>query len=93
MSLKGTANDLATTMTFAALQSNVTIVAFDHFEQIRTAVNTILAAQNAPPLTWRQMLNNAGFDSTMPVADHYVRIYATHILALRNAMDTALAMV
>src|SRR5216684_1216751 len=38
-----TANDLARTMSFAAVQTNVT-VAFDHFEQIRIAINAILSA-------------------------------------------------
>jgi hypothetical protein len=85
-----TANDLATTMSFAALQANVTTVAFDHFDQIRTAINAILAAQNGAALSWRQILDNAGFPN-IPVPDHNALIYAAHIRALRNAMDSALA--
>jgi len=84
-----TANDLATTMSFTVVQTNVT-VAFDHFEQIRTAINAILAAQNGAALTWRQILDNAGFPG-IPVPDHNVPIYAAHIRALRSAMDAALA--
>jgi YD repeat-containing protein len=86
-----TVNDLATTMSFAALPSN-TIVAFDHFEQIRTAINAILAAQNANavPLSWQTILSNAGY-TNVPVPDHNARIYAAHILALRNAMTAALS--
>jgi hypothetical protein len=87
-----TANDLATTMTFAALQPNTIVVNFDHFEQIRTAINAIRAAQNNPALTWRQILDASGY-TTIPVPDHNVRIYAAHILALRNAMTAALAAV
>jgi YD repeat-containing protein len=87
-----TANELATTMSFAALQSNVTVVNFDHFEQIRTAINYIRTAQNgaASPLTWQQILSNAGYASA-PIPNHNIGIYAAHILALRNAMTTALA--
>jgi len=86
-----TANDLATTMSFAAIQTNVT-VAFDHFEQIRIAINAILAAQNGAALTWRQILDNAGFPG-VPVPDHNALIYAAHIRALRSAMDAALGSV
>jgi len=76
-------------MSFTVVQTNVT-VAFDHFEQIRTAINAILAAQNGAALTWRQILDNAGFPG-IPVPDHNVPIYAAHIRALRSAMDAALA--
>ena len=88
--LAWTANDLATTVSFTALQANVTTVAFDHFEQIRTAINAILAAQVGAALTWRQILDNAGFPG-IPVPDHNVPIYAAHIRALRSTMDAALA--
>jgi hypothetical protein len=87
-----TANDLATTMSFVALPSNI-IVNFDHFEQIRTAINAIRGAQNSPALTWRQMLDAAGFPNSIPVPDHNAGIYAAHVLALRAAMDAALAAV
>jgi hypothetical protein len=86
-----TANELATTISFAALQANVTVVNFDHFEQIRTAINCILTAQNgaASPLTWQQILSNAGYGNA-PIPNHNAGIYAAHILALRYAMTTAL---
>jgi YD repeat-containing protein len=88
-----TANDLATTMTFASLQNGVTTVAFDHFEQIRTAINAVRGANNAAARSWRDILNDSNYPQSIPTPDHNVGIYAAHILALRNAMDTALAMV
>ena len=87
-----TANDLATAMSFATLQANATVVNFDHFEQIRTAINAIRAAQNSPALTWRQILDAAGFPN-IPVPGHNAGIYAAHILALRSAMTAALSAV
>jgi YD repeat-containing protein len=84
-----TANDLATTIAFTTLQSGVTKVAFDHFEQIRTAINAVRLAHNDAALSWRQMLDLAGY-TTVPEAALNVRIYAAHILALRAAMDAAL---
>jgi len=84
-----TANDLATTMSFANPQTNGTHVNFDHFEQIRTAINAILVAQNGTQLTWRQILDASGYPN-VPVPDHNARVYAAHILALRNSMNAAL---
>jgi hypothetical protein len=75
------------------VQPSVTVVNFDHFEQIRTAINAIRGAQNSPALTWRQMLEAAGFPNGIPVPDHNAGIYAAHILALRTAIDAALAAV
>lgn len=77
-------------MSFASLQTNVTKVAFDHVEQIRTAINTIRAANNAAARSWRDILNDSNYPQSIPTPDHNVGIYAAHILALRNAMHSAL---
>src|SRR5204862_299253 len=85
-------NDLATTMSFAAIQSNATPILFAHFDQIRTAINSARTANGDAALTWRQMLDNAGYVSIpVPAVGEVIR--ATHLLALRRAMDLALTAV
>jgi len=85
-----TANDLATTMPFATLQSGVTTVSFNQFDQILTAINAVRMAHNDGALTWRQVLDQAGYQS-VPVPASNGLVYAAHVLALRNAMNAALA--
>jgi hypothetical protein len=84
-----TANDLATTMPFATPQGGVTIAAFSQFDQVLTAINDVRAANNDGALTWRQILDQASYQS-VPVPASSVVIYAAHVLALRRAMDGAL---
>ncbi len=84
-----TANDLATTMPFATLQAGVTTVTFSVFDQILTAINAVRLAHNDGSLTWRQILDQAGYQS-VPVPASNVVIYAAHVRALRSAMDAAL---
>jgi hypothetical protein len=76
-------------MPFATLQAGVTIVAFSHFDQVLTAINDVRAAHNDGALTWRQILDQASYQS-VPVPASGVVIYAAHLLALRRAMDAAL---
>ncbi len=83
------APNLATTMSFAPLQANVTTIAFSHFDQIRTAINAIRAAHGDGALTWRQILDLSNYTS-VPVPASNERIYTAHVLALRNAMNAAL---
>jgi YD repeat-containing protein len=87
-----TANDLATTMTFASIQAGVTTVAFSQFDQVLTAINCVRTANNDGQKTWRGILDDAGYTTTPVPASNGI-IYAAHILALRNAMHTALGKV
>jgi hypothetical protein len=76
-------------MAFAPIQTNA-IVHFSEFDQILTAVNDVRMAHNDGPLTWRQVLDQAGFQS-VPVPAFNAGIYAAHVIALRTAMNAALA--
>jgi hypothetical protein len=84
-----TANDLATTISFATIQAGVTPVAFSQFDQILTAINAIRAAGNGAPKTWRNILDD--LPSSAPAAAPGIVISAVHVRALRNAMNTALS--
>ncbi len=86
-----TANELATTMTFANIQANVTVIAFNDFEEIRLAINAIRAAfNNAPAATWRTMLTNAGYLTSVPEPASGEAVRASYLIALRTAMNAAL---
>jgi hypothetical protein len=81
--------DLATTMSFSTVQSNITI-AFGHFDEIRIAINDIQTAMNTPNSSWRQILDASGYQSVaVPVSGG--PIMAAHLVSLRNAMNTALS--
>jgi YD repeat-containing protein len=84
--------DLATTMSFSTIQSNTatTTVAFDHFDQIRIAINDIQTAKNTPNSNWRQMLDASGYLSVAVPAPGGP-ILAAHLVSLRNAMNAALS--
>ena len=87
-----TAADLATTMSFTAIQANVTVIAFSHFDQMLTAINAVRAANHDPGLSWREALDEGGFpDAVVPASN--VVIKAAHLVALRKAMDRALGAV
>ena len=84
-------SDLATTMSFTAIQQNMAI-AFAHFDQIRLAVNSIRAAHGDPDLSWRQILDHGGYSSGIEPGQGSL-IDAVHLLALRDAMNKARAAV
>ncbi len=87
------ASDLATTMSFTGIQGdNVMVVAFSHFDQIRTAINHIRAARGDADLGWPQLLQQAGFENA-PVPAQNALIRGIHLVALRDGMNKARAAV
>jgi len=87
-------SDLATTMGFSVLQSQVTTVQFGHLNELLNGVNAVLAASNSPQLTWQNVHDRyAGSHPTelFPIPGANVLISAAHLKALRIEMDAARA--
>jgi hypothetical protein len=76
--------DLATTMAFSSIVAGDAVAA-THFEELRGAVNAVGAANGSAPLSWAALV--PGGQDPAPGAV----IYASHIMALRAAMDNARA--
>jgi len=86
-----TANDLATTMAFATVQAG-TVIAFTHFEEVRSAINALRTAyNNAAPASWRTLLNNAGYPTSVPEPAPGLVVQAAYLNALRTGMTAALS--
>jgi YD repeat-containing protein len=83
-----TANDLATTMTFSAIQQNVTTITFDQFDAVLRAVNAVRAAAGWSAVTWSSIMPMT--NPPTPVPARGGMIFAAHVIALRNSMDDAL---
>lgn len=76
--------DLATTMLFTPLIPGQTIIAASHFEELRSAVNAVRAANGTAAASWSSILPGG-----VPAPAPGVLILAQHLVSLRLAMSSA----
>jgi YD repeat-containing protein len=81
--------DLATTMTFTPVQTNI-VINRTHINELLTALNLVRAASGAAPVTWSQILP-AGTPPPPAGAQPAMLVYKEHITSLRTQMDAALS--